>query len=90
MRVEDWQRLSGWLSAWSSADATERERLRAQLAAEHPDLIATADALSTASGRLAGFLETPAVLLAARDLASAFRTLVALANLLEVSDRARR
>ena len=70
MRVEDWERLSGWLSAWSSADAPERERLRAQLAVEHPDLIATADALSTASGRLAGFLETPAVMLAARDLAN--------------------
>jgi serine/threonine protein kinase len=70
MRVEDWETLSGWLSAWSSADPPQRERLRAHLAAEHPDLIATADALSTASGRLAGFLETPAVLLAARDLAN--------------------
>ena len=69
MRAEDWETLSGWLSAWSSADAQERERLRAQLAAEHADLIATADALATASGRLSGFLETPALFLAARDVA---------------------
>jgi hypothetical protein len=125
MRLEDWETLSGWLSEWSSADSSERERLRAQLAVEHPDLIQAADALSTASVRLAGVLETPAVLLAAGDLANeveealaslrdavdgrdlfvtfvgvdpkwdglrdvpAFRTLVARASLLEVSDRAR-
>lgn len=68
MRADDWDTLSTWLSAWHSADATGRARLRAQLAVDHPQLTAAADRLSSASGRIAGFLETPAVLLAAGQL----------------------
>ena len=39
------------------------------MAAEQPDLVAEAAALAAACGQLAGFLETPALVLAAQDLA---------------------
>ncbi len=64
-----WDTLSSWLAAWRAADAVEREQLRTQLASEQPDLLAEADALARSSLLLQGFLETPAVVLAARELA---------------------
>jgi TolB-like protein/tetratricopeptide (TPR) repeat protein len=66
---EGWDTLSAWLGAWLEADAAGRARLRAQLAADRPDLVAGADALAKSSGELYGFLETPALLVAARELA---------------------
>ena len=70
MRADDWDTLSDWLTAWASADAAGRERLRSGLATDHPHLAEVADTLSSASARSAGFLETPAFLLAAHELAS--------------------
>lgn len=61
--------MSDWHNAWLAADARERERLRSQLAVEHPDLVSEADELAAASVDLPGFLETPAFVLAAPDLA---------------------
>ena len=69
MTAERWDTLSEWLSAWLAAEPQERERLRANLAADRPDLVPEADRLATASGRLGGFLETPAIVAAARELA---------------------
>jgi serine/threonine-protein kinase len=71
--ADDWETLSDWLNAWIDAGASERELLRARLTADHPGLAAEADALISVSGRLPGFLETPAALLAARDLAKTER-----------------
>ena len=69
MESARWDALSGWLTDWLEADPAERERLRARLAAEHPDLVAEADALASASDEFRGFLETPALVIAARELA---------------------
>ena len=69
MTTERWARLSDWHNAWLAADAAERERLRTWLAAEHPDLVPDADELASASAELGGFLETPAFVLAAPELA---------------------
>ena len=68
MSTGRWQLLSEWHNAWLAAGADERERLRQQFAERHPDLAAEADALASASAGLPGFLETPALTLAARDL----------------------
>ena len=69
MTTERWARLSDWHNAWLAADAVERQRLRTWLAAEHPDLVPEADDLASASAELGGFLETPAFVLAAPELA---------------------
>jgi len=69
MTTERWRRLSDWHNAWLSADAAERERLRDQLALNDPALAAEADELTAASADLPGFLETPAFVLAAPELA---------------------
>jgi eukaryotic-like serine/threonine-protein kinase len=69
MKAGHWEDLSAWFNAWLAADPAARERLRTRLAAERPDLLAEADALAAASGHLTGFLETPALMLAARQLA---------------------
>ena len=69
MESARWDALSGWLTEWLEADPAERERLHARLTAEHPDLVPEADALTAASGEVRGFLETPALVLAARELA---------------------
>ncbi len=69
MSTERWQLLSEWHNAWLAAGADERDRLRQQFAERHPGLAAEADALASASAGLPGFLETPALTLAARDLA---------------------
>src|SRR6266545_34582 len=66
---DQWDRLSEWHGAWLDADADSRLRLRAQLAATHPDLIAVADDLVADSSELNEFLETPAFVLAAQRMA---------------------
>jgi serine/threonine-protein kinase len=66
---ERWDTLSGWLNAWLAAEPQERQRLHANLAADRPDLVAEAERLAAASGRLGGFLETPAIVAAAHELA---------------------
>jgi serine/threonine protein kinase/Tol biopolymer transport system component len=68
-----WSALSSWHNAWLQADADERDRLRAALAADRPDLAAEADSLAVVSGDLRGFLETPALILASQDLAQDVR-----------------
>jgi len=68
MSTDRWQLLSEWHNAWLAADVGERERLRVELAADHPDLVVEADSLTVASAGLPGFLETPALALAVRDL----------------------
>ena len=70
MSTDRWRLLSTWHNAWLVAGPEDQERLRAEFVIEHPELAAQADALAAASARLPGFLETPALMLAARDLAS--------------------
>ncbi len=69
MKAGNWDHLSAWFNAWLAAGALERDALRARLALEQPDLLDEADELTAAAGHLPGFLETPAVVLAARNLA---------------------
>ena len=69
MSTDRWQLLSEWHNAWLAASADERDNLRRQFVESHPDLAAQADALASASAGLRDFLETPALALAARDLA---------------------
>jgi serine/threonine protein kinase len=69
MSTDRWQLLSEWHNAWLVAGADERDHLRAQFIEGHPELAAQANALASASAGLRGFLETPAVALAVRDLA---------------------
>ena len=69
MKPEGWDTVSYWLNAWLAADASERERLRLRLANERPDLLSEVEALAGASQHLGGFLETPALVLAATELA---------------------
>ncbi|HYT65810.1 MAG TPA: protein kinase [Vicinamibacterales bacterium] len=71
MNSEQWNCLSDWHNAWLDADADGRLQLRAQLTANQPDLLADADDLIAAGPSLDGFLETPAFVLAARQLAHA-------------------
>src|SRR5215203_4848771 len=68
MSTDRWQLLSEWHNAWLVADTDERDSLRRQFVEGHPDLAAQANALASASAGLAGYLETPALALAARDL----------------------
>jgi Tol biopolymer transport system component len=69
MNAERWRILSDWHNTWLTAPAGERAQLRAFFATEHPDLLQMADDLAASSGAVTGFLETPALALAARDLA---------------------
>ena len=69
MSSDRWQLLSEWHNAWLAAGADDRDRLRREFVEGHPDLAAQADALASAGAELGGFLETPALALAARDLA---------------------
>jgi len=68
MDPRQWETLSAWFGAWLAAAGDERLRLRARLAVEHPDLVGEADSLTSTSDDLPGFLETPAAVLAAREL----------------------
>ena len=69
MGDDRWQVLSDWLSAWLEADPPARLRLRDEFAVSHPELIGEADRMSSSAESLTGFLDTPALVLAARDLA---------------------
>src|SRR5215208_5407117 len=69
MNTERWRVLSEWHNTWLGAPADQRAGLRASFAAEHPDLLQVADDLAASSRAVEGFLETPALVLAARDLA---------------------
>jgi eukaryotic-like serine/threonine-protein kinase len=67
--TERWRVLSDWHNTWLAAPADARAQLRASFAVDHPDLIQLADDLATSSRAAGEFLETPALVLAARDLA---------------------
>ncbi len=69
MSSDRWNQLSDWHNAWLKGDSAERRRLRDELTSRSPDLVAEADALATASVSMRGFLETPAFLLTAAQLA---------------------
>jgi TolB-like protein len=68
MGEERWQVLSDWLSGWLEANPQARIRLRDELAVNHPELVADADRMTASTDSLTGFLETPALVLAAREL----------------------
>ncbi|HEX2455540.1 MAG TPA: protein kinase [Vicinamibacterales bacterium] len=70
MSTDRWSRLSDWHNAWLKGDSAERRRLRDELTFGSPDLVAEADALVAASLSMTGFLETPAFVLTAAQLAS--------------------
>ena len=70
MSTDRWNRLSDWHNAWLNGDSAERRRLRDELTSKSPDLAAEADALAAASLSMTGFLETPAFVLTAAQLAS--------------------
>jgi tetratricopeptide (TPR) repeat protein len=70
MTSDRWNVLSAWLNQWAAANEEGRAGLRAQLAVDHPELVAEAESLARASGRLGGFLETPALVLEARSIAT--------------------
>ena len=69
MNTDRWHVLSGWHNDWLAASEDRRMALRAALATEHPELIEVADELAAHSDYADGFLETPALALAARELA---------------------
>jgi Tol biopolymer transport system component len=70
MSTDRWTRLSDWHNAWLKGDSAERQQLRDELTSTSPDLVSEADALVAASLSMAGFLETPAFVLTAAQLAS--------------------
>jgi len=70
MSTDRWNRLSDWHNAWLKGDSADRRRLRDELTSTSPDLVAEADALVAASLSMTGFLETPAFVLTAAQLAS--------------------
>lgn len=70
MSTDRWNRLSDWHNAWLKGDSGERRRLRDELTSKSLDLVAEADALVAASSSIIGFLETPAFVLSAAQLAS--------------------
>jgi len=73
--ADRWTRLSDWHEAWLKGDPEERRRLHAELASRFPDLVEEADALVAASLSMSGFLETPAFVLSAAQLAADEATL---------------
>ena len=66
---ELWDAFAEWITAWQQADSEERHRLTAQLAEQHPELMAEAPSLMAAAENTVGFLETPALVLTARVIA---------------------
>src|SRR4030095_15413974 len=68
MKPELWDVFSKWLAVWQPADADERRRLLAQLAVDHPELALEAESVAAATDKVGEFLETPALLLAARTI----------------------
>jgi len=69
MTTDRWGVLSDWHETWLASPVDDRARLRALFATEHPDLLQIADQIAASSEAVDGFLETPALALAARDLA---------------------
>ena len=69
MSTERWRAISDWHNTWLSAPSDVRAQLRASFAIDHPELLQLADKLTASSDGVDGFLETPALVLAARDLA---------------------
>ena len=69
MSTDHWTRLSDWHNAWLSADPAGRRRLRDELIERSPELVAEADSLVAANDSIAGFLETPAFVLTAAQVA---------------------
>ena len=69
MTSERWRVLSDWHNAWLAAPTDQRGGMRASFATEHPELLQVADELAASGGAVDGFLETSALVLAARDLA---------------------
>ena len=75
MNGADWNHLTEWYGEWLEADGPRRAHLREQLARERPALVGEADALARSSESLPGFLETPAFVMAAQDIADHTLTL---------------
>jgi eukaryotic-like serine/threonine-protein kinase len=75
MSGERWERLSAWYNAWLEADPAHRARLEARIASEEPALADQALGLAAAGGVAADFLDTPAVVVAARELSGLERPL---------------
>ncbi|HEX5215995.1 MAG TPA: protein kinase [Vicinamibacterales bacterium] len=69
MSTDRWNRLSDWHNAWLAADPSARQRLRDDLGAASPELVAEADTLVAAAESLTGFLETPAFVITAARMA---------------------
>jgi len=69
MDAEGWNRLSAWHNTWLEAGPVDRQRLRDRLAIEQPELVAEFDAILADSTSLEGFLEVPAFVEAAQELA---------------------
>ena len=69
MSTERWRAISDWHNTWLSSPSDVRAQLRASFAIDHPELLQLADKLTASSDEVDGFLETPALVLAARDLA---------------------
>jgi eukaryotic-like serine/threonine-protein kinase len=68
VNTESWRVLSEWHNTWLAAPDSGRAQLRASFATEHPALLAVADELAASSSAIDGFLETPAMVLAAQQL----------------------
>ncbi len=71
MNPDRWTLVSSLHNAWLNAKPPERIALRAQLDREHPDLAGEVIDLANASAVADGFLETPAFVLTAQELAIA-------------------
>jgi serine/threonine protein kinase/Tol biopolymer transport system component len=69
MNADRWARLSALHNAWLAADPAERQRIRERAISEQPDLLRESDELVEATDFLRGFLETPAFMLEAYELA---------------------
>src|SRR5688572_15518063 len=69
MDPERWNRLSAWHNTWLEAGPADRQGLRDRLALEQPELVADVDALLAESSSLDGFLEVPAFVAEATELA---------------------
>jgi eukaryotic-like serine/threonine-protein kinase len=75
MNIDQWNRLSDWHNAWLDADVEGRLQLRMQLIGTQPDLLEHADDLLASTVSPESFLETPAFVLAAEQLARDTMTL---------------
>ena len=69
MDGDRWSLLSTFYNAWLAADSDERRRLRDRLASEQPELIVEAEKILAGSTSLDGFLEVPAFVVEAQELA---------------------